>query len=76
MKLKVGTYNINFGQDNSVEGKPLNLENIANVILENDLDLITLNEVHVYAASRKSAGRHTPFEVSKLANAGAKDGDT
>ena len=75
-QLKVGTYNINFGQDNSVEGKPLNLQNIANVILENDLDVIALNEVHVYAANKKSAGRHTPYEVAKLATEGSRNGDT
>ena len=76
MVLKVGTYNINFGQDNSVSGKPLNLQNVANVILENDLDIIALNEVHIYAADRKSAGRHTPYEIAKLATAGSQNGDT
>ncbi len=76
MSLKVGTYNINFGQDNSVDGKPLNLQNVANVILENDLDVIALQEVHVYAADKKSAGRHTPYEVAKLATAGSQNGDT
>ena len=75
-QLKVGTYNINFGQDNSVDGKPLNLQNIANVILENDLDVIALNEVHIYAANKKSAGRHTPFEVARLATEGSQNGDT
>ncbi len=74
--LKVASYNINFGQDNSVSGKPLNLQNIADVILENDLDVIALQEVHVYAGSKVSAGRHTPYEVAKLATAGSQNGDT
>ncbi len=64
--LNVGTYNINFGQDNSVEGKPHNLQNIVNVIKNNDLGVVALQEVNIYSSHAKSGGLHTPYEIAKM----------